>query len=318
MTLSRLAALLITATVGTGYAQTATWSTPSSGFVHDPLTSAIRPVLGFVGAAYLGVPVVDRVSRSSFAPNQQSAIFERDGAMWWAKDLRASERMEPLDRLPVARDTRWAGDSGSAVVMTADELVWLIQTDSAPLLDVRWKLDTEGQWTILATDRGMQRVLLTRDEGEQRTLWLATGQAPPMRIEFLGRPTAAVFLMGSDTALVADSASRQMFRLASLNATPEAAALFALRPEAADPVAMTFSPDGSRLFVADRAAKVIRALHPGSGEVLLELPLDFAPRDFTLVAPGRFLLNIRERVGQPLFFLDAGDPGRVYFVPVGE
>lgn len=318
MTSSRLAAIVLIGSGLVGYAQTATWSAPSSGFVHDTLTRAIRPVLGFVGAAYLGAPVLDQVTRSSFAPNQQTAIFERDGAMWWARDLRSPDRLEVLDRLAVVREARWAADSASAVLLTAEELVWLVQSDTAPLLDARWSLDGEGRWMLLAADSGAQRVLLTRDEGGQRTLWLASRRNPPLKLEFPGRPTAAVFLAASDTALVADAASRQIFRLAALNTTPEPTALFMLSPEASDPVAMTLSLDASRLFVADRAAKTIRSLHAGSGELLAELPLEFAPNDFTLVTPGRFLLNARERAGQPLFFLDTGDSGRVYFVPVGE
>jgi hypothetical protein len=318
MTPLRLAALILITSSLAGHAQTALWSPPSSGFVHDTLMGTIRPILGFVGAAYLGAPVLDQVTRSSFAPNQQTSIFERDGVMWWARDLRSPDRLEALDRLSSVREARWAANSASAVLMTAEELVWLVQSDTAPLLDARWNLDGEGRWMILAADGGAQRVLLTRDEGEQRTLWLASRQNAPVKLEFLGRPTAAVFLAASDTALVADAASRQIVRLAALNTTPETAALFALSPEAGDPVAMTLSPDGSRAFVADRTAKLIRVLNATTGEAFGELPLEFAPREFTPAAPGRFLLNVRERAAQPLFFLDTANQGQVSFVPAGE
>lgn len=318
MTPSRLTALILIASGLAGHAQTATWSAPSSGFVHDTLTGAIRPVLGFVGAAYLGAPVLEQVTRASIAPNQHTAIIERDGAMRWARDLRSPDRLETLDRLPLVREARWAADSASVVLMTAEELVWLVQSDTAPLLDARWNLDVEGRWMILAADSGAQRVLLARDEGEQRTLWLASRKSPPVKLAFLGRPTAAVFLAASDTALVADAASRQIFRLAALNTTPETAVLFGLSPEVGDPVAIALSPDAARLFVADRTAKLIRVLNAATGEALAELPLEFAPHEFTPTAPGRFLLNVRERAAQPLFFLHTANQGQISFVPAGE
>ena len=57
-----------------GFAQRAELGGPISGFVYEKNTRSLRPVLGVLGAAYLGEPVLSGAEAAAVSPNGRIAL----------------------------------------------------------------------------------------------------------------------------------------------------------------------------------------------------------------------------------------------------
>jgi hypothetical protein len=176
---------------GTVNSQTGTWTVPASGYVLDSVSQSIRPVQGFVGAAVLGSSVFGEIDWASLAPNQKSALAERNGFLIWIPDLAAPERWQTLDRLPEVQQAFWAADASRAALLTkGDQLIWLTNFNSAPVPLSTWNLVRSGRpglpreqvaWTILAADSAADKVLLAARTGQTWNLWLASASEASCR-----------------------------------------------------------------------------------------------------------------------------------------
>jgi hypothetical protein len=307
---------------GPAPAQTLSWSAPSSGFVYDSLTSSLRPVVGFIGSAYLGPFVLDSVDWASLAPNRQSALARRGGDFVWIADLRAPDHLLSLAATVAApQQALWAADSSRAVLLSADstQLIWLSGFDANPSIEANWTLDSGSTgWTLLAANTSCETVLLAAQISGGWQIWLASKTAAPVVAASSGHPTAAVFSSSGASAFVTDVDLRRILLLHDLDSAPGVTPILSDNPRLADPVGIALSPDEARLFIVDRTDKMVRIFSSADGALQAEWPVDVAPSFLARVAPHRFLLNQRGSATQPLFFLDTGDPARVSFVPVGE
>jgi hypothetical protein len=326
---------------GTATAQTGTWTPPFSGYVHDAINRSIRPVTGFIGAAVLGPSVADGIDWVSMAPNQKSALAERNGSRIWMPDLSLAGTWQNLDRTPLARQAIWATDSSRAVILAEGaQVFWLDIINSVPVPESSWTLERysrigsprpqplriglgrdETVWSLLAADSSADKVLLASRTGENWQIWLASTTLPPLRIPFSGHPVAAAFAAGAGGVFVADAASHSIVRIQNLEMAPVLTSVFSSEVYVNDPAALVLSSDGNRLFVADRTDKMIRVIDL-SGNLKAELPSDVAPVSLTNVSPDRFLVNAGQDAGhdagQPLYVLDTGVIAKVSFVPRGE
>jgi hypothetical protein len=215
----------------------------------------------------------------------------------------------------------WAADSTRAAVLVAGvpQLVWLVAFDGSPRVEASWDLDgSQTNWSLLAADSSARRALLAAQQGDVWRLWLASPTQAPVLIDGFTKPAAAVFAQGGTIAFVADAASHQVVRISGLNSTPVAAPIVASATYVADPVGLALSKDGSRLFLADGAGKMIRVFLTVTGALSSELPLQMAPQSLTATSSNSFLLGGRDRKDQPFYFLDTRADGRVSFVPVGQ
>jgi hypothetical protein len=318
---------------GTVNSQTGTWTVPASGYVLDSVSQSIRPVQGFVGAAVLGSSVFGEIDWASLAPNQKSALAERNGFLIWIPDLAAPERWQTLDRLPEVQQAFWAADASRAALLTkGDQLIWLTNFNSAPVPLSTWNLVRSGRpglpreqvaWTILAADSAADKVLLAARTGQTWNLWLASASEPPVKIRFSGHPVAAAFSPKDGGVFVADAVSHRIVQIQNAGTTPILTDLISSELLLKDPAAMVLSADGNRLFVADHTDKMIRVISSGAGgtgpaALLAELPTDTAPDSLTILAPDRYILNADDTGSQPLFLLTTGPVSGVSFVPRGQ
>jgi DNA-binding beta-propeller fold protein YncE len=305
-------------------AQTPTWTAPSSGYLYDSYTQSIRSIVGFAGSAYLGPSVVSGLDWASLAPNQQSALVVSGGVLSAVADLASPDRLATISPAYTPQQALWSSDSNRAVFLTANgQLVWLTNLASAPLREASWDLERGRpgrelpvRWTLLAADSAADRVLLASRGDARWQLWWASPTVSPVSIALAGEPTAAVFSSGS-AAFVADAAGHQILQIQNLDGGPTVALLFSSKQYVADPIGMAVSVDGSRIFVTDGAAQTVRSFDSGTGALLDELPYGSNAVSMICVSPGRFLLNPPGGTPAPLFFLDTGQPPRVFFIPRG-
>jgi WD40 repeat protein len=307
-----------------GSAQTPVWSAPSSGYLYDSFTRSIRSIVGFPGSAYLGSAVVSGVDWASLAPNQQSALLVSGGALIAIADLRTPDQIGDVDPGYTPLQALWSSDSSKAVFLTTGgQIVWLTNLSSTPLREASWALERDRQtrdpifrWTLLAADSAADRVLLASRSGDNRQLWWASKSVSPVLIPLAGDPVAAVFSSNS-SALVANAAGHRILQIQNLDGGPTVATLVSSEPYLADPIGLALSADGNRIFVADGASKTVRSFDAGTGALVGELPFASNAVSFTCVSAGRFLLNPPVGTAQPLYFLDTGQPARVFFIPRG-
>jgi DNA-binding beta-propeller fold protein YncE len=307
-------------------AQALNWNAPSTVFVHDSVGKTIRPLLGIVGSSYPGPILLDGVDWASFALNHNYALVTRDGVLAWIPDLNASDLAANFSTytllgIPLPQRVVWAADSTRAAILVAGtpQLVWLGHFDGSPRLEASWDLDgSQTNWTLLAADSSANQALLTSQQGGVWRLWLASPTKSPVLIAGLTQPMAAVFAQGGTIAFVADAASHQVVQLSGLNTQPVVAPIVVSDTYVADPVGIALSSDGSRLFLADGAGKVIRVFQTGSGALSAELTLQMAPQSLIAFSQNSFLLGGRDQKYQPFYFLDTRADGRVSFVPVGQ
>jgi len=92
---------------------------PLSGFVFDPPSRAIRPILGIPGAAHLGSPVFSNIDFAAVAPNGRLALAVREGHLWIIPDLNAADADQPAAAIDNPAQIVWASDSSTAVVYSS-------------------------------------------------------------------------------------------------------------------------------------------------------------------------------------------------------
>jgi hypothetical protein len=307
------------------FAQKAAWVAPAGGYVFDAIARSIRPVVGFVGSAYLGPASVDGIEWASLAPNRRSALAVRDGVLLSIADLTAPDGVESLDLVQSPRQALWSADSRRAVILGADgQLVWLTGFGTSVTREASWNFDLPAEsgsdsrtWFLLGADPTADKAVVALQTGDQWKVWLAFRTAAAVSLDLTGRPAAAAFDSAGSALFIADQTNHQVLQIRDLDSQPSATPVVTSDVYVADPVGMAVAPSDGRLFLVDRTSHSIRILNSGTGELLGELPLDSAPRSISGLSATRFLIAAGEGTGAPLYFLDT-EPGKVSFVPRGE
>jgi hypothetical protein len=311
-------------------AQSVNWTAPSSGYLHDHANHTIRPISGFVGAAVLGAAVLEGVDWASMAPDQRSALTLRDGLQVWIPNLASSDAPRRLDLVPEIQQVFWAADSRQmALLVKGPQLIWLLDSPDLPVPVSAWNLqnpddmlNSQTSWRLLAADTAADKVLLVSRTRDIERLWLASRGLAPFQLEFSGSPAAAAFTLDGGV-FVADAIAQRIVSIRNLEGNPVQAAVLAAELSLKDTAALAVSADGQRLFVADRADRVVRVFGLSGGNLIAECPTDWAPESLTRVGVDRFLVgtsasDVRASTHQPYLFLDSGTAFRISFVPRAE
>jgi len=308
------------------FAQKAGWMAPTGGYVFDAIARSIRPVVGFVGSAYLGPASVDGIEWASLAPNRRSALVVRDAVLFSVSDLTAPDGTETLDLVQSPRQALWSADSRRAVVLGADgQLVWLTGFGASVTREASWSFDAPAEsgsddprtWFLLGADPAADKAVVALQTGDRWRVWLAFRTAAPVSLDLTGHPAAAAFSSTGSALFIADETNHQVLQIRDLDSQPSATPIVTSDVYVADPVGMAVAPGDGRLFLVDRTSHSIRILNPGTGELLDELPLDSAPRSISGLSATRFLITAGDGTNAPFYFLDT-EPAKVSFVPRGE
>lgn len=296
---------------------------PSSGFVFDAPSRSIRPIVGLQGAAYLGAPAVSDVDFAAIAPDGRSALAVRAGGVNLIRHLdSASPTSEALDPLIGAPDRIvWAANSSAAVLYSAatSRLQWLRVSDSAAAPEAPIDLSfLPGTLTLLAPDPSASRVLVgIRNQAAGGLYWLSPAGLPRL-VTPLGEPAALAFANNGNDIYVVDRANRQILVCHNVFTTPDVLLLLQESDGISDPIGIARSATGNYLFVADSTRKSLLVYDVSSGTVSGGLDLDSPPSFVQPLSATSFLLNSRNKIGDPLWLLETRLTPAVYFVPASE
>jgi len=289
-----------------------------SGLVFDSGQGSVRPFLGIPGGGYLGGAVLSGLDQAWPAPGAGAAVVVKDGRVFLVRGLRDPEPVWwPIDDVEAPVIAAW--NSASTVVavysQSSGSLILVSVQGDEPRAQ-RWP-DAAGDAPItsLAVARDGRHVFFVRESDQSVDLFVAShgsGVRPVAALGGAGYPVLAnedrdlviAYRSGGAVSLIRDAAG--------------AADIVSLAVETGDSpeiVGAACSPDGKRLFLAERNSRRLQVfnLSDGSQEAVLEL--DSAPSRVQRLSSGSLYTLNTPGNGEPWLVLNAGPNPRVSFVP---
>ena len=271
---------------------------PVAGFLYERAARSLRPVLGILGSAHLGDPLLSGVDAAAVSPDGRIALAVADGDLIRV-DLSSGDRQR----------TPGAG--------AADRVLWnrissaaLIANASTGRLAL-W--EPAGGITELAAMPNAIAAAAVSDSGD---LAVASGggiyavaRAGNPRLIAPVEEFGGLALQAGDLFFV-DRGSKTIYRVRDFASSASVEKIGAAPAGAAG---LGLSRDGQTLFVASGESRSIHAIRVATGEAAGEIALDFAPSAVEPLSGSAFLLNPGE--SGPLQVLDVRSEPAVYFVP---
>lgn len=280
---------------------------PVSGVLFDPQAHALRPVVGVLGAAYLGDALVADLDFAAVSPDGKLAVVVQNERATVLRGLDTG-RLEPAALETAAGVTRasWSADSSAVALWNgAGQLeVWtsLASAPSRALAAV-----VEAPVAVAVAPEGRNAVAATGNGGIEL---LAEGAS--RRLLTLER-ISALALAGGDL-FVADAARNEILALRGYAEAGDAQLFANAARGVEDPSALGVSPDGRLLYVAGRSARSLTAFDLASSEIRGVAELDFEPTSVERFAGSLYRLTSGAN-GVPVQVLDSARALAVYFVP---
>lgn len=296
--------------------QQGAFQAPSSGYVFDGYAKAIRPVVGYVGSAYLGAPVA-AADWATVSPNGRSAWIWQEGRMRFLPSLASGEGVDWTETKQPTQ-AMWSGDGAKCMLAGPGGVAVVSRDESgAPRLEREFAPPAESAVRLLAASADLETAVLAVRSGESSPwsvlLWQAAGE--PRELMESPDPSAAIFF-GAQTLFVADAVNKHIVRI-SLDSEAGAEPVLTSEEGIESPCAL-LKGAGESLIVVERDARTVRRYALDSRTVDREEMLDDQPGLLSVLGANRYLLNQRTRKQQVLLILDvSGDP-KVSFVPAGE
>ena len=289
---------------------------PVTGYVFDPQTQVIRPMVGFPGAAYMGTPLVTMLQAASVSPDGSAVLAMQGGRLTLYRGFgTASLTVVPVNGAIAADYFAW--NTSSAAVALYSSATKQAQVLSNLLASVSSSVAIDlsglaGQVTAMAFDG--KRIILAAVSSGTGGIYVATTQSGPQPVASAVSPLAIV-LAGADLYF-ADKQAQQIWQVRSY-ATQPAPVLFAADAGISSPTALQLSSDGGRLYVANAGSRTLGVYDVAVRAPLQSLTLNFTPTTLDRFGdPSVFLLNSGDRGNEPFYVLsDKLDRRAVYFVP---
>jgi len=293
---------------------TASVGGPVTGFIYDGQTTAIRPMLGIPGAAYLGAPATARVDAASIAPDGTAALAMQSGRLLLYTGLGSKPVAVAVSGAIAADHFAWSGDSSAAALYSSKSKQAQVLTGLAHTPAAGAPIDLSslaGPVTALAFDG--TRVILGVQAATASGIYIVDADTAPQRIAPAANPSA-IALAGADLYF-ADGQSQQIWHVKSY-ATSPAPVLFANDSSIASPAGLQLSADGARLYAANAGNQKLTIY-----EIATRLPAQTIDLSFTPTRLDRFgsasVLLLNDTGQGPLYVLNDNGSAKpvVYFVP---
>jgi hypothetical protein len=297
--------------------QNHTVGAPALGFALDKALERLRPLQGIPGAALLGAPLDSggAVAHAAISPRQDYALVWEGGGRPGIFTLPGGPAT-PLDGAFPAPDRIVLSPQGSAAALCRDAAIQIV-TGLPHAPTIRREIDAS------VAGAGAPGPVAVSDDGEivaaafaldgQGILMLFTAEGP-RQLAVSGVVSALAFRPGSRDLLAADQTNALVYAIHGVDGSPCYRILATAMEGVSSPVAVEFSADGARAFVADPGAGGILVLDAGSGGAAL-LPCQGAPTGLHRLN-GNSVFRLNEISAGPLYVLDAsGARPRIVFVP---
>ncbi len=292
---------------------------PVSGFVFNPASRTIRPLLGIPGAAQVGSPLINDVDFASVGPNGKWGLVTKAGQSYFLLDLAglaptelsAEGLIDAVDRVVWNRD----GDFALLYSSSTNRLQRVRVSASGVVADAPLDLSSWGPVTTLAIDPAGLRIAF--GAAGSGLFYFEAGQSPAL-LSSISRPVAAAFDGGGRRLYAVDLDQQQILEFESGLTAMTFAPLAQAGAPAIVPVGLAVSGDGRYLVLADGAAQAVLVFDITSRSLADTIALDFVPsRMEALSSAPTFLLNA-ESNGEWLRVLDAKRFPGVFFVPANR
>lgn len=283
---------------------------PSSGFVFDRSSTALRPIRGVPGASVLGDPLQlgFDVASASIAPGQDSAlVVAADGGLHFVRLSGEGAIERAFDGLPGTAERMAFSPSGTAAaIYAAGRTRLLTGLPDAPAVAGSLDLDSAPS-SMAVSDDG--NYLLFAAGGPIRLLGTAGDNRKLMDA---GEGALVAFASRSHDAAVSDPVGAGLVLFRDLTGASRQTTVAAPDDATASPVGLAFSADGRKLFLASAAARSVVVLDLQSGD---RGAIACGCRPDSLVSMGS-LFRLSEAGPEPVWLFDAGaaEP-RIVFVP---
>jgi hypothetical protein len=278
-------------------------SGPLAGYILDPESRSVRPVLGILGSAYVAGAVLDDVDALAVSPDGARALVSQgDSLVLVGRVHNAAFEAVPIEDTAGADKLAWSPDGSAAVAYSSSARAAQVLTGgkSSRVVD----LSALEHVSVVAIGNSGESLLIGAEGG----LYFAAKGGEVRLIAAIGKPVA-IALAGADAFVAAGG----VFEIHDY-AGQAAVLTFA---EEADAVGLQAARDGKRLIVA--AARSISVYDVASRTVAARLDLDFTPTMLSrLGSETTFALNSGAAGVEPLYVIDAGREPAVFFVPSGR
>ncbi len=278
---------------------------PTSGFLFDAPSRAIRVVMGVPGAAYLGAAVAGDLDNGSVSPSGRLAVAISSGG---ARLLDVTDLSSTSLGAGCDGDTAWNADS-SAVALGCADGVRLYRISSARAAERVGLAEFRGAKTV-AVEASGRAVLAAGADGIYRIDSESARLLTPIE-------NAASLALSGATLYAVDRAGKQVIAIDNLSTSASIRIAVGAGQGIEDPVAVGVSADGTRLYVAEGQSKTLRVFNPATAEQLSRLDLDFSPGRVDSLGNSLFLLSARRETTDTVQVLDARQLA-VYFIPAQD
>jgi hypothetical protein len=309
--------LPISLSVGLLRAQQAPINGPLEGFTFDLPTRAIRPVIGSLGSASLGRPILSS-TYASVAPQQNYALAFQGDRCTLVTGLGSDQRsaVDIPGSFSLPEGVSWSTNGATAILFSRTGN-WIQVLSGLPAaVHVSPSLSLAalgGSLSSVTTDLHGLRVavgMLGDISGVYQTL--DGGPFAPLLSGI--KPVSLAMADDGITLYALDASTGQVFQQNLADLSVQSWPLGDL----ADPVALIAARDATRravLYVAGRGDRILKVFDASTHEVVASMPLSFAPNGMHALGNNSFLFDSRATSEDILWsFTNASQPA-LYFVP---
>ena len=295
----------------------ATMDGPRLGMVFDPAHRTLRPLLGIPGAAVLGQPVELDVflSKAVVSPQQDYVLAtfgdqQAVGLMVVSAAVTKPVALSGVGQAPDQMVLSAAGHAGALYYQNANKIQVLGGLPAAPKVAAEFYLSA-GQFPLtLAVSDDAQTVLAALGHG---VYWInAQGEVP---VATGLERVSSIALAPDHTALIADTVGNRIQRVRNVTGTPQADSLAGSEQGISAPVAVAFSSDSQRGFVANGKSGMITILDLAGKSPIASISCGCKPTGLDRLS-GNDVFRLTRPSNQPMWLFEAGGvQPRVVFVP---
>jgi WD40 repeat protein len=293
-------------------AQPAAIKVPGLGFAWDARAKDIRTVHGIPGAAVLGdVAGITGYDSAVISPRQDLALAVSADGKVQAIRLATGEVRE-IPGILATPSRLVFSPSGHTALAIGTGLQIITGLSNSPAVQDLSLPPASGTPSAIAISDDGQFVFFSAAADEASAAWLLTPGTAPLALNLPGPVSAASFQPGSRDA-IAVGRDGAVYRILNSTFSGDVQQVFAADQRSAGAVAVRVSPDGTRVYTANRigtitvldlAASALQSVDCGCTPTSME-PLN---------ASG--LYRITEISDRPLMLFDVSQPTlRVWFVP---
>jgi hypothetical protein len=301
-------------TIGMARAQVSGFAGPVSGYIFDPPTWSVRAVVGSLGSATLGAPLVRTLEQAWIAPHQNYGIGVRDGKLMLLTGLGGTAAATvPVPGVSGVPDgVAWSDDGATAILYSRTGNWIQILTGVPNSVQAAPQIATPGSLSIVASDPHGQHLAIGAEGNQGGVYQVVNGQVAGLILQ-PSVPVGLTFSPDGNTIYALDQATNQIFEL---NFTNSALQIWPAGVENAIAIRASADAAGDNvLYVAGGSSQVLVSVNTATRQPVASVPLSFVPAAIQSLGPNSFLLAGRVGAGDTIWtFVNTVQPS-VYFVP---